>query len=80
MSAWCVPRSHRLTSLSSSSVSSPHYHLTITSPQGLYMDGYFAAKQLGESVLDLLTMVAGTIPPDRHEIRMEFWRCANLFQ
>ena len=44
------------------------------------MDGYFAAKQLGESVLDLLTMVAGTIPPDRHEIRMEFWRCANLFQ
>ena len=46
---------------------------------GLYMDGYFAAKQLGESVLDLLTMVAGTIPPDRHEIRMEFWRCANLF-
>ena len=46
---------------------------------GLYTEGYFSAKQLGESVLDVMTMVAGTIPPRMHEIRMEFWRCVNLY-
>ena len=24
-------------------------------------------------------MVAGTIPPDAHEVRLEFWRCLNLY-
>lgn len=45
----------------------------------LYTEGYFAARQLQEAIIDLTTMVAGTIPPHMHEVRLEFWRCVNLY-
>ena len=44
----------------------------------LYTEGYFAARQLQESILDVITMVAGTIPTQMRDVRMEFWRCVNL--
>ena len=44
----------------------------------LYMEGYFAARQLQESIVDVMTMVAGTIPSHMREVRTEFWRCVNL--
>lgn len=46
---------------------------------GLYKEGYLAAQTLKSSVIDLMTMVVGTIPPEYPAIRTEFWRCVNLF-
>ena len=37
-----------------------------------------AWRQLQESILDVITMVAGTIPTQMRDVRMEFWRCVNL--
>lgn len=46
---------------------------------GLYKDGYFSAQTLKESVFDITAMVAGTIPDNMIEVRMEFWRTINLY-
>lgn len=44
----------------------------------LYQQGYLAAQAHKEAVFDVTAMVAGTIAPEMHEIRVEFWRCINL--
>ena len=46
---------------------------------GLYKEGYSAAQGVRESILDIMAMVAGTIPPYAREVRLEFWRCINLY-
>lgn len=45
----------------------------------LYKEGYFACQCLKESTLDIMSVVVGTIPPQMRELRMEFWRCVNLY-
>lgn len=45
----------------------------------LYKEGYLASQALRESIFDLIALVAGTIPQEARAVRMEFWRCANLF-
>lgn len=45
----------------------------------LYKDGYLASQRLKESIFDLTSIVAGTIASRHHEVRMEFWRCINLY-
>ena len=45
----------------------------------LFTEGYFAAQELKESVLDVTAMVTGTIPRQMIEVQMEFWRCVNLY-
>jgi hypothetical protein len=47
--------------------------------RGTHQECYFAARQLSEAVLDLMTIVTGSIPPRMHNIRMEFWRCINVY-
>ena len=53
---------------------------------GLYRDAYVSCQNLKCAVIDLMTIVTGTIHPydeegikNRYKVRMEFWRCANLF-
>ena len=45
----------------------------------LYRDSYFACQVLKESVIDLNTLSAGTIPVEAEAVRMEFWRVINLY-
>ena len=52
---------------------------------GLYRDAYNSCQNLKTSIVDLMTMVVGTIHPfdddgveSRHKIRLEFWRVVNL--
>ena len=53
---------------------------------GLYKEAYVACQDLKQSIVELMTIVVGTIHPydddgveSRFNIRMEFWRCVNLF-
>lgn len=52
---------------------------------GLYREAYTTCQALRTSIVDLMTIVVGTIHPydddgveSHHRVRMEFWRCASL--
>ena len=53
---------------------------------GLYKEAYIACQTMKAAVIDLMMIVGGTVHPhsedmrqSRRGVRMEFWRCVNLF-
>jgi hypothetical protein len=45
----------------------------------LYREAYLSCQVLKESTLDLNALAVGTTRGDAAAVRMEFWRCINLF-
>ena len=45
----------------------------------LYREAYLSCQMLKEAMLDLTALAVGTTKPRAVAVRMEFWRCLNLF-